>query len=78
MLEGEGEERSDLPCLRQRISIAEVTERHEGLVPLSSAGQLGLLQLPAAHRQTLNLRLRMEGMDRALARGKEERNRDTP
>ena len=27
-------EKAHLPCLRQRISIAEVTERHEGLVPL--------------------------------------------
>ena len=25
---------TDLPCLCQRISIAEVTERHEGFVPL--------------------------------------------
>ena len=30
----EGEKTRYLPCLCQRISIAEVTERHEGLVPL--------------------------------------------
>ena len=33
-VDGRVGEKAHLPCLRQRISIAEVTERHEGLVPL--------------------------------------------
>ena len=33
-VDGKVGEEAHLPCLRQRISIAEITERHEGLVPL--------------------------------------------
>ena len=38
-MDGRVGEEAHLPCLRQRISIAEITERHEGLVPLWGDGR---------------------------------------
>ena len=38
-VDGRVGEEAHLPCLRQRISIAEITERHEGFVPLETGEQ---------------------------------------